>query len=140
MFRNEKLIERLKLGNTMGMFDTYINLTKEEYDAYYLSMTEEQPDNSPLPRPLVDAQLKVGDPVCDTYCIGSEVDKGIPDGLYLGHDGFVAIFGGKLVGVYNELKNSDGSHVLCEAKDINFGNTTTWGILYGKDLKTSPKD
>ena len=108
----------------MGMFDTYVGLSKEDIEKLPTDGT---------PFTVVEAQLKVGDPVCDVYFIGDTVDKGIPDGLYLGHDGFVAIQGGKLVGVFNELQNSSGEWVLCKASEINFGNEEAWRTLYGKE-------
>lgn len=54
-------------------------------------------------------QLKVGDVCCHRYKVGDTVD--IPDGLYFGYGGAVAIRDGQFVGVFDRVLDKWGSEL-----------------------------
>ena len=54
-------------------------------------------------------QLKVGDPKCDTYKLGDEVS--IKDGIYVGHEGIVVIYGHQFIAVLKQMFNKWGGKI-----------------------------
>jgi hypothetical protein len=81
-------------------------------------------------------QLKCGPCALDGYGIGDSIEA--PNGIYVGHNGFVCIENGYVVGVSDALYNSNGD-VKFKSKDLLTFDSDFYRILYGDKVINAKK-